>query len=74
MARSKPDNIRSNSPISLPTCSLSTQYIRQRCSSRYPQGFERYVASKALLDDMPVLGGADDQYGANPDRYRTLEK
>lgn len=75
MARSK-GSTPNQSPLSnqpllkLPVCSIVEQYHRQRISDDWePAGFERYQYQRALLQEMSVLGGPDDQYGGNPDRY-----
>ena len=47
------------------------QYRRQRVSDTWqPAGFSRYPYQKALLDAMPVLGGADDGLLRSPEDYR----
>lgn len=57
----------------MPVTTLGEQYRRQRKDDAWrPRGFERYQYQSALLNEMPVLGGPDDRYGANPDRYRAL--
>ena len=56
----------------LPETTYATQYTRQHLHEGWqPKGFARYAYQKALLDAMPVLGGAHDLQGAgtNPQRY-----
>lgn len=75
MARSprstpNPMNTSNLSLPKLPTCTIAQQYLRQRISDTWePAGFDRYQYQRALLAEMSVLGGPDDHYGANPDRY-----
>jgi len=60
-------------PGQLKTCSSSEQYKRQRGSDTWePAGFQRFQYQRALVHEMPILGGPNDQYGANPDRYRPI--
>jgi hypothetical protein len=60
-----------NGVKSLPTASYAEQYRRQRISDDWePKGFERYKYQRALLHEMPVLGGASDGLLAAPERYR----
>ena len=61
--------------IHLETQSYAAQYIRQRLAENWqPRGFNRFPNTKALLDEMPVLGGPFDLHGAgtNPQRYQPV--
>lgn len=58
----------------MPTTSLDEQQAHRFLSEKWqPNGFHRYRYAQALLDEMAVLGGFDDNGGANPDRYRPLD-
>ncbi len=60
-------------PGKMRECSYPEQYHRQRLSDEWrPVGYERWQYMAALQNEMPVLGGPIDQFGANPGRYREV--
>ena len=62
------DTLRSSG---MKATSYAEQYSRQRISDTWePSGFQRYGYQRALLHEMPELGGPTDQLGGNPERYR----
>ena len=67
--------IQNNSRVlpKLHTTSVHEQYRRQHIGDNWePNGFGRYPYNQALLRAMPVLGGPDDNFGGNPDRYKPI--
>lgn len=72
MAASKDSFLNQNGRTlpDLPVTGVHEQYRRQRISDDWePNGFQRFAYNQRLLRAMPVLGGPDDNFGANPDRY-----
>lgn len=57
----------------LKECSYGEQYQRQRISDEWrPVGYERWQYMAALQNQMPILGGTNDHFGASPGRYREV--